>query len=311
MIDILLATYNGERYLPALLDSVFGQTCQDFRVTALDDGSRDGTPGVLSAWAARRPGQMRVLPAAGHSGDPSGVFFRLLQESTGEYSMFCDQDDIWLPEKIRLTLRKVQGRETEDPARPLLAHTDLRVVGEDLKPISPSLMRYQHLDPRYRSLPRLVVQNNVTGCTILLNRALRERVRVPEQPVMHDWWIALTGAAFGEIAYVSEPTVLYRQHGSNAVGAHNASAPAFLLSRLRGGSIRESLARTYALARCFLDTYRDILSPDQRTFLEQYAGAGDTGAWQRLRLLSHYMAYKKGAGRRLAQVFMGRTGRES
>ncbi|MBD5560810.1 MAG: glycosyltransferase family 2 protein [Clostridia bacterium] len=307
MIDILLATYNGARFLPDLLSSLAQQTYQNFTIRALDDGSTDETTSVLTAFAGKHPGKLKLEPQAGHTGDPSGNFYRLLGLSQGDYAMFCDQDDIWARDKIRLSLREMQRLEEQDPLRPILVHTDLEVVDADLRCLSHSFMHYENLDPRFRTLPRLVVQNNVTGCTILMNKALRDMVRVPDEPVMYDWWLALTASAFGEISYLKDATVLYRQHGSNVVGASNVRSAGYAASRLASGEGRRSLQQTYRTAGCFLRCYTDILSASQQDFLGQYADLGSAGFFQRLRLLTRHRAYKKGLARKFGQLVLGRT----
>lgn len=305
MIDILLATYNGARFLPEQLDSLFAQTFQDFRITALDDASTDGTRQVLEQYARQHPYRLQVQSAPEHTGNPSLNFFQLLAASTGDYVMFCDQDDVWLPDKVHLSLAEMHRLEGRNPERPLLIHTDLSVVSEDLRELSSSFMRYQHLDPARHALPHLIVQNNVTGCTMLINRALRERLRVPEPVYMHDWWIALTASALGEVGFLPQPTVLYRQHQRNVIGARRARSAAYAVDRLRSGSARDSLRRTYALAHDFLRAYRGELDPAQEEFLRQYSRCGSYGPFTRMRVLTRHHAYKKGIGRKLAQIFLG------
>lgn len=306
MIDVLLATYNGEKYLPAQLKSLEEQTYQDFRLYVLDDASSDGTVGILQDYKSRHPESTELILDTEHTGDPSKNFFRLLTRSRQDYTMFCDQDDVWAHEKVRFTLQEMQRQEENDPYIPRLVHTDLEVVSADLQPVARSFMHYEHLDPHYTSLPRLIVQNNVTGCTILLNRLLRERIRVPDPMFMYDWWIALTCSAFGKISYLKDATVLYRQHGANAVGAADVRSPAYQAGRLQDSQgIRRSIGRTYALASCFEKVYGRELQPEQQQFLTAYTQSRHTGAFQRFRVLSKYKAYKKGIGRRIAQILMG------
>src|SRR5690606_13737176 len=149
-------------------------------------------------------------------------FARLLGASTADYIMFCDQDDVWLPGKVTLTLAKMQELEAACGAETfLLVHTDLRIVDENLNLVADSGHRYQQIDPdRGNTLGRLLVQNIATGCTIMVNRALRDlALPIPGAALMHDHWLSLVSACFGKIAYLPEPTLLYRQHSGNKVGA--------------------------------------------------------------------------------------------
>ena len=166
-------------------------------------------------------------------------------------------------------------------------------------------MHYEHLDPHYTSLPRLIVQNNVTGCTILMNRHLREKIRIPQPMFMYDWWIALTASAFGEISYLNDATVMYRQHQQNAVGAANVRSASYAVRRLKDpGSMQRSLEGTYALAQAFCECYSGELKPEQIRFLKAYDASRNAGVFRRFYVLSKYRAYKKGLMRRLAQIFV-------
>ena len=221
-IDILLATWNGQRYLAEQIDSILTQTFTDWRLLIRDDGSTDGTPDIIKRYVSENPDRIAVIENSERGLGARGNFARLMEHSTADYVMFSDQDDVWLPHKTeRLmeameALEKQHGRDT-----PTLVHSDLKVVGPDLEEWYPSFINYQSLNPGFgRCLNRLLVQNVVTGCASLCNRELIERARpVPEQSFMHDWWIALVAGAFGRIMFIDESMVLYRQHGANALGA--------------------------------------------------------------------------------------------
>jgi len=221
-IDILLATYNGAAFLEPQLDSIEAQTHKNWRLIARDDGSTDRTLEILSAFQARHARKVEIL--ADDDGNLGLVrnFSRLMEHSDAPYTTFCDQDDVWIPEKLELCLEKMRELEREHGAEtPLLVFTDLTVVDEGLRVIHPSFWRYQKLDPNGgRSFSQLLVMNVVTGCAALANRSLaRIAAPVPSQARVHDWWMALTVAAFGYLAPLFEPTVLYRQHGNQSIGA--------------------------------------------------------------------------------------------
>jgi hypothetical protein len=149
----------------------------------------------------------------------------LLAESLrrGADYLFCsDQDDVWHPDKIERQLATMAAAEQKTRSgTPLLVHSDLTVVDDALRVIHPSFMRHQRIRHEdVAPLNTLLVQNFVTGCTCLLNRPLAEAcLPLPESIIMHDWWIALCAAACGAIHYLDQPTLLYRQHGRNEVGA--------------------------------------------------------------------------------------------
>ena len=183
-------------------------------------GREKGTGTICAQHPPGRSGKWCLSPFPGW--EACRTFGELLEDSDADYMALCDQDDVWLPGRIAKPLERVRAVEREQgAATPILAHTDLAVVDENLDTIAPSFWAYRHLDPyRGSELNRLLVQNVVTGCTTIINRALaRLACPIPESIPMHDWWLALVASAFGRIETVPEATVLYRQHGNNSVGA--------------------------------------------------------------------------------------------
>lgn len=224
MVHLLMATYQGEPYLQAQIESLRRQTYRDWRLLVRDDGSTDGTVDLLRE-AARRDNRIhRIDDDLGRLG-VRGSFSVLMRHGLKEncrYVRFVDQDDVWVPDGIRrlwLTMRSAERRF--GPHCPLLVHSDLEVVGPNLEPIADSFLAFQGLrhepvDP----LKTLLVQNFVTGCAMMMNSALlKHATPAPEQANFHDWWVAAVAAATGRILFVPEPLVRYRQHGRNAVGA--------------------------------------------------------------------------------------------
>jgi glycosyltransferase involved in cell wall biosynthesis len=221
-IDILLATYNGGAYLEEQLVSIEAQTHSNWRLIARDDGSADGTPDSLARFQDRHPDKVTIIQDDDGNLGLVQNFSRLMSVSTAPYAAFCDQDDVWVPEKLSVCLERMRELEAEHGSdKPLLVFTDLTIVNEELKVIHPSFWQYQSLQPqRCNDLNRLLLQNVVTGCTALISRSLiRKAVPIPEGAIVHDWWLALVAAGFGRSRFVSLPTVLYRQHSLNVIGA--------------------------------------------------------------------------------------------
>ena len=223
-VDIVLATYNGERFLPELLRSIEAQTCRDWRLILRDDGSSDRTSAVIEAFRQRHGDRVRLLRDGREHLGASGNFAAALEASDADYFMFCDQDDVWLPEKISALLRSMREVERQYGAEtPVLVHSDLIVVDDELKVLHPSFWRYSRLfDPAVTRCPqRVMLRNFAAGCAMIGNAALRRTaLPVPSEAQMHDWWVALVAAILGKIVAHEAPTVLYRQHQSNQVGAH-------------------------------------------------------------------------------------------
>jgi glycosyltransferase involved in cell wall biosynthesis len=234
-LDVLLPTYQGARYLPEQLDSILAQSRPGLRILVRDDASSDATPAVLADYAARHPEIVQIDDHRAGLG-ACGSFVALLERSDADYICFCDQDDVWLPDRLNRMLTRMREIQQQFGAEmPLLVHSDLVVVDASLGLLHPSFCAYQHLDPLGGgTLPRLLVQNVVTGCAAMINRALARRARpIPPEAVMHDWWLALVAAAVGRIGWLAEPTVLYRQHEANRVGAQRWG-PGYVLRHALG-----------------------------------------------------------------------------
>lgn len=243
-VAILLGTYQGAAWLPELLSSLLAQTHVDWVLYARDDGSTDETAQILRDFSKRSGHTVIILPAGAKPLGPQMNFSELLGAAlqNGEKTfLFCDQDDIWLAQKIAKSVEAL----TTVGTRPALVHTDLSVVGPALEPWSPSFRRASHtLDTKDDPLPRLLAQNFVTGCTVALNRELAEIVYpVPPDSLMHDWWAALVAAAAGKILYLDEALVQYRQHGANASGGVGNSLSRKLRDFTRGSFRPQDLMR--------------------------------------------------------------------
>ncbi|MBV8465906.1 MAG: glycosyltransferase family 2 protein [Burkholderiales bacterium] len=274
-VDILLATYNGAKFLSGQLASIAAQTHGDWRLIARDDGSSDGTVEILKDFAGRYPERVRLL--ANDRDGPGGAsanFGAMLDEVDADYVLFADQDDEWLPNKIAVLWAEMRRIEAAHAGCPVLVHSDLVVTDSVLRTDASSFWSHMGLDPRAgASFKRLMLENCVTGCASMINRQLIERARpIPAEAIMHDWWLALVASAFGVIGVVDTPTVRYRQHANNAVGARAASLPALMGSGIRQGwlTIRVSLACKRAQASSFLARYRDVLDPVQRETAEAF-----------------------------------------
>lgn len=235
-ILVLLATCNGAAFLEAQLASLQAQSLPHWRLLARDDDSTDATPHILRTWAARHPERIALLEDhAGRQG-VVGNFARLLAAGDAPWFMCCDQDDVWLPDKLALFAARMAALERRLGCdTPILIHSDLTVVDRELAPIAASFWRHQGLDAgRGGRLRALLRRNVVTGCACMGNAALRRlAVPVPPEVLVHDWWLALLAAAAGHIEVLDRPTVLYRQHGANQIGSRRVGWAALLGSWLR------------------------------------------------------------------------------
>jgi glycosyltransferase involved in cell wall biosynthesis len=300
-VHLICPVHNGARFLGELLRSLAAQTHTDWRLWVLDDASRDDSAALVRACAAADPRVVLLAPTPEPlAGVPAprgaAAAFAWLWDALpaeADYVMFADQDDVWLPDKIALALTAMRSAEAEG-AGPVLVHTDAVVVDAALRQIAPSFWRYAQLTPDPATLQRFVVHNVVTGNTVLLNRALRERVgRIPAAAAMHDWWVACVAAAFGRVVAVPTPTLWYRQHDANTIGAREAALPATPWARLRlavramtrTATVRTDIALAARQAEALLAHYGDALPLGDRRFLSAYGVLPSRGVFVRKWLL--------------------------
>lgn len=219
-IEVVLPSFNGALFLEEQLQSIHAQTLRPLRVLLRDDGSSDGTLQLLDRMQQRYGSWLQLLPADGNLGCTANVN-ALLEASEAPYVALADQDDIWLPHKLEASLAELQLLEQRlSPQTPLLVHSDLQLADAHGRPLPKRYWQTQRLDPTRTGLRDLLLTNVVTGCTVLANRALlREALPIPPEALMHDWWLALIAAARGAIGVLPEPTLLYRQHSHNVLGA--------------------------------------------------------------------------------------------
>lgn len=291
--EILLPTYNGGRFLREQLDSLFAQTDGEWHLTVSDDGSTDDTLDIIKSYAGRYPERMSLYRSNVRYGNARDHFFALMRSCTARHVLFCDQDDVWHPDKVEKTRAALLDAEARwGSATPILVFTDQTVADSELQPIAPSLMRYQkqyfgHFD--YRSI---LLQNVVTGCAMGVNRALLDKALQcadTGQTIMHDWWLAAVAARFGHIVYLDESTMLYRQHKGNNVGAKDVGSAAHVVHKLADlQGIRKTLTQKKKQASAFLTAYEQLLREDDRAFLQGFCRvrSGPCFYW-RYRVLVH------------------------
>ena len=303
MIDILLACFNGEKYITEQIDSILNQSYQNWNLIIRDDGSKDRTLEIVKEYIDMYPSKIHLIESTVPSGSAKMNFFQLMQVSTQSYVMFCDQDDIWFSDKVQITLEKMIQTEYEYPDLPILVHSDLEVVDEKGRKIADSLYHYQSIDVSYfNRIERMLVQNTVTGCTMMINRSMLNLVAsMPSQAIMHDWWIALFAISHGHIEYINEPTIYYRQHERNEVGAKNTKSFSYWLMQLnRIGVLHNQLQKTYDQALVF----SEFVSGRKQTIVNDYASLANKHKLRRIFKLIRGGYLKNTWIRRLGQLFL-------
>lgn len=243
-LAILMATYNGESYISEQIESILSQTYRNWTLYVKDDLSMDSTLSIVRKYAAIDD-RIVLLDSVDKCG-AKGNFTSMMEGIDADYYMFSDQDDVWLPNKVEKSISALQELEAKYPNLPLIVHTDLKVVNESLSTICPSLWQMFRIEPSLlNTFDRLGGHCLVTGCTMAFNKKAKS-VSLPmsDAAIMHDVWMALkVYKEKGIIEYISDPTILYRQHGHNTLGAKDFRYNYVLnkFKRLRG-VIKENIS---------------------------------------------------------------------
>lgn len=255
MIDVLMATYNGESYIREQLDSILEQSYKDIRIIISDDGSSDETLNILADYTSRFPDKIFQVKKVACYKNAAKNFLSLIKYSASEYIMFSDQDDIWIDNKIGNTYKKMHELEKAlGKGTPLLVYSDLSVVDEELNIINKSMKRLMGFQNEKYTLGRLLTENIVNGNTMMLNRALIREIETDKEVFMHDWYIALIATVFGKTAFIDEPMTLYRQHGLNTLGAVNPfSVKELFAHKKRREHIKSNYKKMFLQANSLLE----------------------------------------------------------
>jgi len=311
VIDILLALYNGEEYLPEQLDSIERQTYKEWRLIIRDDGSIDGSIEIAKAFREKLPQKVFFYVNEKPTGSAKNNFFKLLYDSESSYVIFCDQDDVWLPDKIEKTYEAMKALEAKAKGDiPLLVYTELFVVDASLNIISDSFSHYMNL-PQEVSLEKLMIQNTVTGCTVMINTVLKDllkEVKEPDKILMHDHFAAIIAQSMGKIKKIHKPTIYYRQHQSNSVGAANANSAGYLHRRFKRGrkQFKRDLRDSFIQIDYYLQLYDERLKDNSaKALLEQYSGLRYCSKIKRVIFYLKYGVLKHGFIRKIMQMIWG------
>ena len=303
-VEILLATYNGAQYLREQLESIVNQDYEDWVVRVCDDASTDDTYDILKEYQEEYPDKFILEKNEQGFGSAKKNFMNLIKNSTGDYVMCCDQDDVWLSNKISLTLQKM--KESEQGEMPVLVHTDLKVVDANLNVLSESFFEHSNFRKEFE-LNEILIQNFVTGCTMMLNRpmvTLMSRVETYDKILMHDWVASILATSVGKVTFVDTPTMLYRQHAVNSVGAKKYGFALFV-SKLKEAKMRQSLIDTTVQASVIAELYQDILDKEKYEFIHQYGTLWEKNKAQRICFYLKNKVLKKGLPRKVCQLIVG------
>ena len=259
-IGIVLATYNGEKYLPQMLDSLIAQTRPANFIVAVDDGSKDNTVNILKSYQERLPIQLTVMPQnKGHRAAFSKALeLALPQLEDDDLIALADHDDVWLPKKLELLEKAISSYSAN------LVFGDAQVIDGDGNKIGNSWRQMDSI-PEYLSLRALLTGfTNVTGCmSIFKAKLLKLVLPIPENVPVHDQWIAFCASLYANnnkgCQAIKESVIQYRIHGQNAIGLG------------KNHSWTNRLKTNLQWSKALLDTpqYKELFHSDQK-FLKRY-----------------------------------------
>lgn len=273
MIDILLATYNGESYLAQQINSILNQSFKDWRLVIHDDGSTDSTVDIIRSFSDKHPLKIVHVDDGIKLGGAKENFFHLMKFAIADYIMFCDQDDHWESNKVESTVREIRRIEGSDSDVPCLVFTNLLIVDESLIPVGKTFWDYERIVSERFTLASLLSRNFATGCTMCMNMSLLRVALTGDvrKIILHDWWVALIGFSLGKVSWIENGTIQYRLHAENHTGATDRS----FASSLRG------LIASPKRVRCNLERLRVltlIQAEHLLKVLEMFCDRGDLNA---------------------------------
>ncbi|UUM58506.1 glycosyltransferase family 2 protein [Streptococcus suis] len=282
-VNILMSTYNGQEFLAEQIRSIQAQTFTDWVLLIRDDGSRDRTREIIADFAQQDSRIHLINPDSTENLGVIKSFHALVQYQRADVYFFSDQDDVWLPDKLQVTLETAQAYPADQP---LMVYTDLKVVNQDLQVMNESMIRSQSHHANTELVQELT-ENTVTGGTSMINHALAELWTVTDDILMHDWYLALLATAFGKLVYIDQPTELYRQHAENVLGARTLS------KRFK------KWIRPHVLFSVYWDLIRNSqkqashllalpLAPTDRNLVEAFVTIMDKSMPERYRILKTY-----------------------
>ena len=315
MITIIMAVYNGQEYIREQLESLKDQTYTEWRLVIRDDRSSDKTAEIVKKFSDEVEQEVIFKVNEKPSGSAKNNFALLINDAKeSDYVMFCDQDDIWKKDKIEITFNKMkQAEERYGRDFPLLVHGDVEVIDENGNINADSMFEMSHINADSK-LPQILIQNHVTGCTMMCNKKLIAGISEyasSEYIIMHDYLAALYASVFGKIEVIKKPLLSYRQHSGNSVGAKNNNNEVYLLKRLANGrkSYKEAMETSRNQVKFFVEIYREELAAEkyckEYELMSGYASLGSRAKLYRIMFYKKNHIWKNGTIRKIMQVIWG------
>lgn len=218
-VAVLMASYNGEKFIKEQIDSILNQTYKNIDIYISDDNSTDNTIKIIQQYAEKNHNIKYIQNNFENSGAKNN-FANIFDKVNGyDYYMFCDQDDFWCKKKVEHVIEKAKKLEKDENF--ILIYNDLSITDSKLGVKEKSLINKENKYlPKTKVFNHFLVQAYFPGCAMTFNDKLKQKVKsIPNCAEMHDWWVALIAAYYGNVFFLNEPLQLYRQHENNVVGS--------------------------------------------------------------------------------------------
>lgn len=300
-IDVIMASYNGEKFIEEQIKSILinfdNVSNYECRLLISDDLSQDNTAEIIKKNVLK---DKRIIFVDGNKkGGVRENFEFIMKFAQADYIFFSDQDDFWIPNKILIFIENFLKIEKNKINTPILIHSDLCVVDENLLAINTSMFNYQKIN-KNPTFAEIMTGNSVTGCAMACNNILLNSIKENKginNSIMHDWYIAMYASAFGVLSFIDKPLVLYRQHQSNQVGAKSLKLNDILKKNNIINIINKSkisIEKTKQQAHIFLSNFGNYLDEDKILILKMYIESSSLNIFDRLKLFLFKNINKKG-----------------
>jgi rhamnosyltransferase len=263
MIDILLATYNGEKFLDSQIASIVNQTYQDWILYIRDDGSSDNTQNIIKRWTLLDDRIKIVDDKKGNMGIGEN-FLYLLKHSTAEYVCFCDQDDYWFENKLNVLYDTIKDKPLNIP---------ILIIHKIVNWMYPLNILENVTSKKIKTLENFLFLNGgFQGCASIFNVKLKEYLLSIRGDIwMHDHYMSLIALTFGEVFYDNHVLILYRQHTDNASVRIITNKLSLLLTELiKNRNIPVVYQPSYKDTDNFFKIFEEQLDPFKKKILQNY-----------------------------------------
>ena len=272
-VDILMATYNGAKYIESQILSLFFFFYKDWRLIVHDDGSKDDTVEIIKKYAAI-DSRVAVIEDELRFGDAGKNFLHLLQFSTADYIMFCDQDDIWFDNKIELQLEAIKKRNNRIP-QVVYSNSYVWIANEGIKGLA--TLTFPKNTNQF-----LFLNSGMQGCVAIFNKAMRDvMVSYNGRLAMHDHILHLSGLCLGEVEYIPACLMLYRNHENNVTGATSTSSTN-IRQIVKNSALPVVDKKHYEAVLDFYTIFKSKIKAEDKLNIEAYLKMVDTNVVNRL-----------------------------